>query len=110
LVLLGSAVLSCSLSVPKERVAEMMKRFKRGILAFLLTVVLLITTFSSSQGAVIENSLVVTDVTPMQFCVVWGTEEPATGWVSVFLDPEGTRPSTGAVVKQDSAAHRRQMG
>lgn len=79
--------------------------FRRAILAFLLMVVLLMTISSDGQCAVIENSLVVTDVTPVKFCAVWGTEEPATGWVSVFLDPDGSMPWAGAVVKSESSQH-----
>jgi hypothetical protein len=82
-----------------------MKRFKRGIFGILLLLGLGMTVYSPSHGAIIESSLVVTDVTPVMFCVVWGTREPATGWVSVFLDPEGTRPWTGAVVKSESPEH-----
>jgi len=84
---------------------KMMKRFKRGIFGMLLLFGLGMTVASTGHGAVIENSLLVTDVTPVKFCAVWGTQEPATGWVSVFLDPDGTRPWTGAVVKSESPGH-----
>jgi hypothetical protein len=57
------------------------------------------------QAQVIGDSLVVTDVTPKQFCVVWVTSEPASGWLHVFSDPEGTVPALEAVVKSESAEH-----
>lgn len=66
---------------------------------------LLMTGYGMSLGAVIENSLVVTDVTPAQFCVIWGTQEPASGWVDVFLDQDATIPFTEAVVEPESPAH-----
>jgi hypothetical protein len=52
-----------------------------------------------------EDSLIVADVTPVQFCVIWGTSEPASGSLSVFLDPEGTIPYTEALVISESAGH-----
>ena len=58
----------------------------------------------SVQAQVIEGSLAVTDVTPKQFCVVWATSEPASGWVHVFSDPEGTMPALEAVVKSRRAS------
>jgi hypothetical protein len=82
-----------------------MKMFKRGILGVLLVVGFLMTVHSNAQGGVIENSLVVTDVTPVQFCVIWGTNEPASGWLDVFADREATIPLTQAVVKAESPAH-----
>jgi hypothetical protein len=83
----------------------MMKRLRRGIPGILFLLGLGVTVPSAGHGAVIEDNLVVTDVTPMQFCVVWGTQEPATAWVSVFIDPEGTKPWTGVVVKSESSEH-----
>jgi hypothetical protein len=47
----------------------------------------------------------VTDVTPVQFSVVWGTSEPATGSVNVFADADGTIRVTDAVVHFDSGDH-----
>jgi hypothetical protein len=88
-----------------ERVFRQMKKLRRGIFGFLLVFGLGITGYSTAHGQVIEGSLVVTDVTPVQFCVIWGTREPATGWVSVFLDSEGANPWAGAVVKSESSEH-----
>jgi hypothetical protein len=59
----------------------------------------------SGAGIVDVNSVRVTDVTPVQFSVVWGTSEPATGSVNVFLDEDGTVPATEAVVTFESSAH-----
>jgi hypothetical protein len=84
---------------------KQMKRFKRWMFMSMLLMVLGIAVCSTARGAVIEGSLVVTDVTPVKFSVVWGTEEPATGWVSVFLDPDGSTLGTGAVVKSESPEH-----
>jgi hypothetical protein len=78
---------------------------KRGIRFILLALVLGMAGYASSHAAVIEESLMVTDVTPVQFCVVWATSEPAFGWLNVFLDPEATTPYTGAVVTSESAEH-----
>ena len=82
-----------------------MKMFKRGICGLLLVVGLLMTGYTISQSAVIENSLVVTDVTPVQFCVIWGTQEPASARVQVFLDAEAKTPFADAVVRPESPAH-----
>jgi hypothetical protein len=57
------------------------------------------------QAQVVADSLVVTDVTPKQFCVVWTTSEPASAWLHVFSDPDGATPALEAVVKSDSAEH-----
>ena len=81
-----------------------MEMLRRSIFAFLLVLGISMAVCSSGQGAVIEGSLVVTDVTPVKFCAVWGTEEPATGWVNVFLE-NGSTPWTGAVVKSESSEH-----
>jgi len=78
--------------------------FKRGILGFLLALGLSMMAHTA-QGAVIENSMVVTDVTPAQFCVVWGTLEPSTAWVEVFEDAQATIPFAQAVVKAESPDH-----
>jgi hypothetical protein len=59
----------------------------------------------SSHAVVIEDTLMVTDVTPVQFCVVWATSEPAFGSLNVFLDPEATTPYMEAVVISQSAKH-----
>jgi len=89
----------------EQRVVMKMKRFKRSIFGILLVLVLGMAVCGTGYGAVIENSLVVTDVTPVKFSVVWGTQEPATAWVSVFLDLEGIKPCTEAVVKSESSDH-----
>jgi len=57
------------------------------------------------SDAVVTSEPFVTDVTPMQFSVVWATSEPATASVSVFLDAEGTLPYAEAVVDSESHAH-----
>ena len=79
--------------------------FKRGVLGLLLMLGVGMTLCGTGHGAVIEGSLVVTDVTPVMFSVVWGTQEPARGSVSVFFDAEGTKPVTGAVIKPQSPEH-----
>jgi hypothetical protein len=60
---------------------------------------------SAGQAIVIEDSLMVTDVTPVKFSVVWATSEPATGWVNVFLDADGAIPCAEAKVEFESAKH-----
>jgi len=77
---------------------------KRGIYFILLALGLGMSVYGS-HAAVIENSFMVTDVTPVQFCAVWATSEPAFGTLNVFLDPEATTPCTEAVVISESAEH-----
>ena len=78
---------------------------KKRIYAILLALALATAVCSTCQAIVIENSLMVTDVTPVNFSVVWATSEPATGWVNVFLDADGTIPYTEAKVEFESAKH-----
>ena len=78
---------------------------RRGIVVLVVVFGLGLALCGNSHAQVIEGSLVVTDVTPVQFCVVWATSGPASGWVHVFLDPEGTIPCLEAVVKSESAEH-----
>jgi len=59
----------------------------------------------SSRAVVIEDSLMVTDVTPVQFCVVCATSQRASGSLNAFLDSETTIPCTKAVVISKSAEH-----
>lgn len=77
---------------------------KRGIYFILLALGLGMSVYGS-HAAVIEESLMVTDVTPAQFCAVWATSEPAFGTLNVFLDPQATTPCTEAVVISESAEH-----
>ena len=78
---------------------------RRGVLVLLVIFGLGVAVCGGVHAQVIEDSLVVTDVTPKQFCVVWATSGPASGWVHVFSDPEGTIPALEAVVKFESAEH-----
>lgn len=78
---------------------------KKNICNILLALGLSISVCAGSQAIVVEDSLIVTDVTPVQFCVVWTTSEPATGTVLVFEDAEGTNPYAEAIVKFQSAEH-----
>jgi hypothetical protein len=81
----------------------MAKRLK--YLAFLaLSLSLFIPGFSNAS-VIVSDSVQVTDVTPVTFCVVWATSEPATGSLDLFLDADGTIPDTGAVVTLESADH-----
>ncbi len=78
---------------------------KRGVYFIFLALGLGIAVQGNSLAVVIEDSLVVTDVTPVQFSVVWATSEPAWGSLDVFLDQEGTIPFIEAVVISESAEH-----
>ena len=78
---------------------------RKQLYTILLALVLGIAVRTPCQAIVIENSLIVTDVTPVNFSVVWATSEPATGWVNVFLDADGTIPCTEARVEFESAKH-----
>jgi len=77
----------------------------KRICFILLALGLGMSVCGSSHAVVIEDTLMVTDVTPVQFCAVWATSEPAFGWLNVFLDPEATTPYTEAVVISESAEH-----
>jgi len=77
----------------------------KRICFILLALGLGMSVCGSSHAVVIEDTLMVTDVTPVQFCVIWATSEPAFGWLNVFLDPEATTPYTEAVVISESAEH-----
>jgi hypothetical protein len=63
---------------------------KKSIYNILFALGLSISVCAGSRASLVEDSLTVTDVTPVQFCVVWTTSEPATGWVDVFFDPNYT--------------------
>jgi len=78
---------------------------KRGICFLFLAFVLGMSVCGNAHAVVIEDSLVVTDVTPVQFCVVWGTTEPANATVNVFQDPAGQNPETKAIVTFESRNH-----
>ena len=78
---------------------------RRGIVVLAVVIGLGMALYGHSHAQVMEGRLVVTDVTPVQFCVVWAASEPASGWVHVFLDPEGSIPCLEAVVKSESAEH-----
>jgi hypothetical protein len=81
----------------------MVKRLK--YLPLLVLGVCLLVPDISGAGIVDVNSVRVTDVTPVQFAVVWGTSEPATGSVNVFADADGAVPVMDAVVTFESSAH-----
>jgi hypothetical protein len=81
----------------------MVKRLK--YLPFLVLGVSLLLPNVSDADIIDVNSVWVTDVTPVQFAVVWGTSEPATGSVNLFADADGTVPVTDAVVHFESSAH-----
>ena len=78
---------------------------KKSIYNILLALGLTIFMCPVSQAIDVQDSLIVTDVTPAQFCVVWTASEPATGWIKVFEDPNGTTPYSEAVVEFQSAKH-----
>jgi hypothetical protein len=72
----------------------------------LLAVGLLLFLPCLSEASIVDvNSVWVTDVTPVQFSVVWGTSEPAIGSVNVFLDEDGTVPVPEAIITPESADH-----
>ena len=59
----------------------------------------------TDAGVIDVNMVWVTDVTPVQFAVVWGTSEPATGSVNVFADADGAVPVMDAVVQFESSGY-----
>jgi len=74
-----------------------MTTLNKYLFLFVIGVSLLVPSVGNTD-IVDVNSVRVTDVRPANFSVVWGTTEPATGWVNVFADPEGNTPVTDAVV------------
>ena len=78
---------------------------KQWIFNIFISIGLLTTGYGNGHGIVLDGSLIVTDVTPVQFCVVWVTSEPAYGWVKVSLDPEGKVPCREAEVTFESAEY-----
>ena len=79
---------------------------RRGIRIIFLAVTACLLTHGLSAAAIVDGSSVrVTDVTPVQFAVVWTTSEPATCWLNVFDDAEGTVPSFQAMLISESAQH-----
>jgi hypothetical protein len=77
---------------------------KKYLILFVLGVAIFIPSLSGAD-IIDTGSVWVTDVTPVQFSVVWGTSEPATGSVSVFADADGNVPVADAVVHFESADH-----
>ena len=59
---------------------------RRHLVLLILISLGLIAPCLSYGSVIIADSVRVTDVTPVQFAVVWGTLEPATGSVNVFAD------------------------
>lgn len=90
--------------ITNDKILELVM-VKRGIFLLLCAVGLVISVCGNSQAVVVEDSLMVTDVTPVQFCVVWATSEPASASLNLYVDPQGTTPYTEAVVVSESAAH-----
>jgi len=81
-----------------------MATLKKYLSLFVLSLALLVPGISDAS-IIDTNSVWVTDVTPVQFAVVWGTSEPAIGSVNVFADADGTIPVMDAVVKFESPEH-----
>jgi hypothetical protein len=78
---------------------------KRSIIIAILAFGVGISMHGRSHAVIIEDSLMVTDVTPVQFCAVWETSVPAFGWLNVYLDSQATVPCTEAVITSESALH-----
>jgi hypothetical protein len=76
----------------------------RYIVLLVLSLFLFIPSLSGAN-IIDTGSVWVTDVTPVQFAVVWGTLEPATGTVNVFADATGTVSVTDAVITFDSSSY-----
>jgi hypothetical protein len=78
---------------------------KRSLATSIILLGLSMFVFSIAPAAVIDGSLVVTDVTPAQFCAVWATTDPAVGNVYVYQDAAGEIPENSAIVTFDSKNH-----
>jgi hypothetical protein len=81
-----------------------MTMLRKYLLFFVLGTVLLVPGVSGA-GIIDVSSVRVTDVTPVQFSVVWGTIEPATGSVNVFADADGAIPVSEALINFESVDH-----
>ena len=53
---------------------------------------------ATAQAAPTVTNEIVTDITPGSFCVVWTTDEAATGSLEIYADAAGTTPVTDAVI------------
>jgi hypothetical protein len=51
--------------------------------------------FASAAPVVDPGSVMVTDVTPFSFSVIWSSNEPATASLNIFSDEDGTTPAMG---------------
>ena len=80
-----------------------MKKKRKNYILF--TLALVISVCGNSYAILIENRFMVTDVTPVQYCVIWATTEPAAPSVEVFLDANATMPYTEATIISDSSKH-----
>jgi len=81
-------------------------RERVGIFLILLMLCLVLCAQSTSEaGVVYTDRLMVTDVTPVKFAVVWVTSGPSTCDLNVFLDAEGTTPYDEAVIFSESSEH-----
>ena len=78
----------------------MAKRLK--YLALFTLSLLLLIPGPSDASIIIAASVQVTDVTPVQFSVVWGTVEPATSTLKVFADADGIVPATEGLIIPES--------
>ena len=76
---------------------------RRHLVLLILISLGLIVPGLSYGSVIIADSVQVTDVTTVQFSVVWGAIEPATGTVKVFADSDGTVPVTEALVTPESS-------
>jgi hypothetical protein len=82
-----------------------LRMLKRAILALITVLLLAMAVSGVGRAGVISGSMMVTDVTPVQFCVVWGATEPAYGTVNVFQDAAGLIPEPNAVKTFESTSH-----
>ena len=81
-----------------------MTTLKKYLSLFVLSLALLVPSVCVA-GIIDEGSVRVTDVTTVQFAVVWGTSEAATGTVKVFADADGNIPVSEALINLESSAH-----
>ena len=81
-----------------------MTTLKKYLSLFVLSLALLVPSVCVA-GIIDEGSVRVTDVTTVQFAVVWGTSEAATGTVKVFADADGNIPVSQALINLESSAH-----
>jgi len=69
---------------------------KNSIVIWLVHLVVLASSGNAATPEV--SNVLVTDVTPVSFSVIWSSSEACTSNVNIFMDEEGNEPATGVTI------------